>query len=63
MQDPGEYTRTDPTWEQQQQQQQQQPQGLVCDECAKRCTWRKMALTFLVQAALKIVHGVKGIFN
>jgi len=42
---------------------QQHEQRQVCDECAKRLTWRKMALSFLVQAGVKIVHSVKGLFS
>jgi hypothetical protein len=58
LEDTGAYTRTDPQW-----QQQQQADSSVCDECAKRCTRRKMVMSFLVQVGIKIVHTLKGIFN
>jgi len=62
LEDTGAYTRTDPKW-QQQQQQQQQADSSVCDECAKRCTRRKMVISFLVEASIRIAHTVKGIFS
>lgn len=61
LEDTGAYTRTDPNW--QQQQQQQQADSSVCDECAKRCTRRKIVISFLVQAGIRIAHIVKGIFS
>jgi hypothetical protein len=60
LEDTGAYTRTDPNW---QQQQQQQADSSVCDECAKRCTRRKIVISFLVQAGIRIAHIVKGIFS
>ena len=63
LEDTGAYTRTDPKWQQQQQQQQQQADSGVCDECAKRCTRRKMVISFLVEASIRIAHIVKGIFS
>lgn len=67
LEDTGAYTRTDPKWQQQQQQQpqqqQQQADSSVCDECAKRCTRRKMVISFLVQASIRIAHIVKGTFS
>ena len=35
----------------------------LCEECKKRCTVRKMVLTFLVQAGLKVAHAIKSVFN
>lgn len=61
LEDTGAYTRTDPNW--QQQQQQQQADSSVCDECAKRCTRRKIVISFLVQAGIRIAHIVKGVFS
>jgi len=60
LEDTGAYTRTDPNW---QQQQQQQADSSVCDECAKRCTRRKIVISFLVQAGIRIAHIVKGVFS
>ena len=64
LEDTGAYTRTDPNWQQQQQQQQQhQADSSVCDACAKRCTRRKIVISFLVQAGIRIAHIVKGVFS
>lgn len=35
----------------------------LCDECKKRCTVRKMVLSFLVQAGIRVAHAIKSVFS